>query len=188
MNNGEFQQKTERIDQLLQRINGLADEPSRAAALDLLQSLMDLHGAAMARVVDLLSESEAGRHSLLKLAGDPLLCGLMVLYDLHPVPLEERLAGAVARAQTSLKKQGAEVELLGFADGVVRLKTRFPQHGCGSSSQTLQTTLQQAILEAVPEVVEIITEGIASPTGGFVPLNQIQSANNEDTKHEESAA
>ena len=63
----EFQAHTERIEQLVQRVSALADEEARTTALELLQSMMDLHGTVVSRIVELLGASEAGRASLAKL-------------------------------------------------------------------------------------------------------------------------
>src|SRR6266513_1911909 len=98
MNSTEFQSQTEQVNRLVQRVSELQDENARTTALELLQSLMDLHGAVVSRIVELLSESgEAGWSSLTKLGSDPLVCGLLVLYGVHPVPMEQRVANAIER-------------------------------------------------------------------------------------------
>ena len=49
-----------------------------------------------------------------------------------------------------------------------------------------KTMVEQAILEAAPEVVEVVVEGL--PSTGFVPLNLIQPAAKKENQYEESAA
>ena len=187
MNNGEFQAHTEQIERLVQRVSGLADDDARNTALELLQSLMDLHGAALSRVVEVLTESgDAGRNSLAKLGNDPLICGLLVLYGIHPVSLEDRVARAIEKVAPQLRKHGGTVELLGVADTVVRVKLQTSGNGCGSSPDALKSTVEQAILEAAPDVVQVVAEGM--PSSAFVPLNMIQPAAKEEKKYEESAA
>jgi len=187
MDNGEFQAYTQRINALLQRVSDMPDDNARSTALELLQSMMDLHGAAMSRIVDLLSESaEAGRTSLAKLGSDPLVCGLLVLYGIHPVTTEDRITRAIERLRPQLHKQGAGVELLAFSDGVARVKIHSEAQGHGSSPDKLKLAVEQALLEAAPEVVEVVTEGL--PSSGFIPLNMIQPANKEEKTYEESAA
>jgi hypothetical protein len=185
MDNRELQAHTTKIDQLIQRVTALPDENARATGLELLQSLMDLHGAGLARVVELLSESgEPGHIALSKLGSDPVVCGLLVLYGIHPVPMADRVSHAIEKVQTQLRKQGADVELLGILDGVVRVKV---QNG---SSENVKTVIEQSILEAAPETVEIIIEGLIS--SGFIPVGMIQpatkEANTEVNTYEESAA
>ena len=190
MDNTEFQARTEQIDQLVQRVTALEDENARAATLDLLQSLMDLHGAVLGRVVEMLAESgDPGRALLAKLGTDPLICGLLVLYGVHPVKLEERVRTAIEKAQTRLKKQGGTVELAGIIDTTVRVKIESSSgHGCKSSVDALKRTVDQAILEVAPEVIEIVVEGAAPSASGFVPLSMIQPLRGEEREYEKSTA
>lgn len=188
MNDGEFQAHTERIDLLVQRISERLDGDARNSALELLQAVMDLHGSVLSRVVEILEASESGRSSLAKLGADPLVCGLLVLYGVHPVPLEQRVARAIEDIRPRLKKQNGTVELLGISEGVVRVRVETSGHGCGNSPEALQRTVEQAILEAAPEVVEIVSESVAVAASGFVPLNTIQPATKKETAYEESAA
>ncbi len=192
ISSSEFQAHTERIEQLVQRVSGLADENARTTALELLQSMMDLHASVVARIVEVLNSTEPGRASLAKLGSDPLVCGLLVLYGVHPVSLEDRVARAVENVRPQLRKHGGSVELIVIADAVVRVKIQSSGHGCGSSVDALKNTVEQAILEAAPEVAEIVVEGAPASAGGFVPLNLIQPATNpaikEEKTYEESAA
>ncbi len=128
--NSEFQAHTERIEQLVQRVSGLVDEHARTTALELLQSMMDLHASVIARIVEVLNASEAGRASLAKLGSDPLVCGLLVLYGVHPVALEDRVARAVENVGPQLRKHSGSVELIAVADAVVRVKIQSSGHGC----------------------------------------------------------
>jgi Fe-S cluster biogenesis protein NfuA len=185
MNSGEFQKYTQRVDQLVQRVSGLPENEARTAALELLQSVMDLHGAAMSRIVELLSESgDADGKSLSKLGADPLICGLLVLYGVHPLTTEERVARAVEKLRPQLHKKGAEAELLDTSNGSVRVKLESKSHG--SNPEKLRAVVQQAIREAAPELAEVIIEGLTSAS--FVPVNMIQPAMKEDNTYEESAA
>jgi Fe-S cluster biogenesis protein NfuA len=188
MDNGEFQAHTGRVEQAVQRVNALVDDDARTAGFDLLQSLMDLHGSVITRLVEVLSESEAGRSCLAKLGSDPLICGLLVLYGVHPVGLEQRVAEAIDKVRPQLRRQNGSVELIGVADGAVRVKIQSSGNGCGSSPDAHKQMVEQAILEAAPEVVEVIAEGLTSAPSGFVPLEMIQPAAKEEKKYEESAA
>jgi Fe-S cluster biogenesis protein NfuA len=185
MNNNEFQVHTEKIEKLVQRVTQFPDGEASTAALDLLQSLMDLHGAAIGRFSEMLSGSEAGRASLARLSSDPLICGLLVLYGVHPHSFEERVVSAIEKADHLLVKKGGHVELLGIAENVVRVKIRAGQ-GCGSSAETLKNMVDQSILETAPETLEIVAEGTAA--GAFVPLDMLQPAAKKEKAYEESAA
>src|SRR5258705_13878959 len=122
MDNAEFQQHVQKVEQLLQRVSVFSDGNARTAALELMQSLMDLHGSCITRIVEVLSESgESGCSSLAKLGSDPLICGLLVLYGVHPVSFEQRVAVAIEKVAPQVRKQSGTVELFGISDGVVRV-------------------------------------------------------------------
>jgi Fe-S cluster biogenesis protein NfuA len=185
----EFQAHTKRIEELVARANSSLDAEGRDTALALLQAVMDLHGAVMARLVEVLEGAgDSGRSMLTKLGNDPLICGLLVLYGVNPLEMDKRVTGALEKIRPQLRKQSGSVELLGASDGVVRVKLSGSGHECGSSLDALKRTVEQAILEAAPEVVEIIVEGLQAPAAGFVPLAAIQPLKKEDKEYEESAA
>jgi NifU-like domain len=185
MDNNEFQAHTQQVEKLVRRVNELPDKNARATALELLRSVMDFHGATLSRIVELLSESETHRASLSKLATDPLICGLLVLYGIHPLPLEQRVAEAIEKLRVQLQKQGAGVELLVIGDDGIRVKVQTSAHGLAASPGKIRQAVEQAILGAAPEVTHLSIEGVA-PTG-FVPLDQIQTVSKEKA-YEESTA
>jgi len=184
----EFQEQTGRIESLVERVSSLADEDARKTALELLQSMMDLHGMAISRIVEVLGASEAGRASLARLGADPLICGMLVLYGVHPVPLEERVARAIESAAPQLRKHSGIAELIGISGAIVEVRIESSGHGCGSSLDALKGTLVQAILEAAPEVEQVAVKGAPSVSTGFVPLSLIQPALKEEKNYEKSAA
>jgi len=147
-----------------------------------MQSLMDLHGAAMARIVEVLRDSgDVGRNSLANLGSDPLLCGLMVLYGVHPLSLEDRVKRAIDKVRPQVQKQGGKVELLDLGDSLVRVSIHSSGNGCHSSPDALRSTVEQAIREAAPEVIDVVTEGVASAATAFIPVNMIQPVNETST-------
>jgi Fe-S cluster biogenesis protein NfuA len=172
MNNGEFQAHTEKVEQLLQQVNGFCDENARATAVELMQTLMDLQGAVMSRLVEVLSESgESGRNALSKVADDPLICGMLVLYGIHPLSLEERVLRAIEKLRPQVQTLGTRLELVSAADSEVRIHVQC-SHSDANSAATVRSKIEQAIREAAPEVAEIAIEGLLP--SGFVPLNMIQ--------------
>jgi len=128
----------------------------------------------MARVVELLSDSgESGRSALARIADDPLICGLLVLYGVHPLSLEERVQRAIEKLQPQLQKLGTTLVLTSADDTVVRLKLH-PSRPDEPSLSTIRNTVEQAIREAAPEVGEIVIDGMLP--AGFVPLDRLQPA------------
>lgn len=177
MTNSEFQAHAEQIERMVERVNALRDDDARATALELMQSLMDMHGAALARIVEVLSDfGDSGRNSLAHLGADPLVCGLMVLYGVHPLALAERVQRAIEKVRPQVQKQGGKVELLDVSDSLVRVSISSSGNGCHSSPDALKSSVEQAIREAAPEVIEVVAEGVPSSATGFVSLNMIQPA------------
>ena len=68
---------------------------------------------------------------------DELVAHLLLLHGLHPVPVRERVRGALDEVRPYLVAHGGGVELLGVADGVVRLRLEGACNGCPSSALTL---------------------------------------------------
>lgn len=183
MENAEFQQHAQKVEQLVQRVTSLADEDARTSALELMQGLMDLHGSAITRMVEILAESgESGRSSLEKLGSDPLVCGLLVLYGVHPVPFEARVVDALERVAPKLRKQSGSAELLGISENAVRIAVQGSGTGCHSSPDALKEIVEQAVRELAPEVTELLIEVPASAQSGFVPLNVLQPAITEEKR------
>jgi Fe-S cluster biogenesis protein NfuA len=188
VDNGEFQKRAEKVEQLVDRVNTLDDPTARETALELMQSVMDLHGASLTRMVEILNSTEAGRAALSQLHRDPLICGLLVLYGVHPLTLEERVKNAIERVGPQLRKQNATAELLGITDSVVRVKMERSGNGCGSSPDGLKQVVEQGIREVAPEVIEVIAEDATASSSGFVPLTRLQPVTKKETEYEESTA
>ena len=100
-----------------------------------------------------------------------LVSHLLLLHGLHPVPLEQRVHGALDEVRPYLESHGGDVELLGIEDGVVRLAMRGSCDGCASSTMTLKLAIEDAIQKAAPDVEEIVAEGAVEPAPA--PLLQI---------------
>lgn len=171
----EFRERVQRIGGLVQEIETIADPAVRASTRQLVQSLMELHGAALERALDLVAEAgEPGMNIIERLGRDPLVSSVLVLYALHPEGLDDRVRRALERVKPQLRKQGCEVELLELSEGVVRLRVQAGEHTCGSTARTAQATLEDAIYDAAPDLVSLTVEGQeGKPASGFVALETL---------------
>jgi Fe-S cluster biogenesis protein NfuA len=155
-----FQRLSQRIEGLIARIEAAPDPNVRADALNLAQSLMDLHGAGLDRLMEIVARAGASGYALMDdFAGDDLVASLLLLYGLHPYDLETRVMAALAETRPFLQSHGGDVELLGVTDGMVRLRLAGSCRSCSSSTMTLKLAIERAIYEAAPDVTEIVTEG-----------------------------
>jgi Fe-S cluster biogenesis protein NfuA len=134
----------ERVEALLDQVEG---QPQVA---ELVQALLELYGEGLRRI--------ATRFDMRELAGDELVEHLLFLHGLHPVPVEERVAGALAEMRPYLDSHGGDVRLLEVRDGVVRLELQGSCSGCPSSAVTLRHGIEEAIYRAAPDVERIEAE------------------------------
>jgi Fe-S cluster biogenesis protein NfuA len=174
----DFREDMQRIGGLVQEIESIADPAVRATAKNLLQSLMDLHGAALEKALDIVADAgEPGMNIIDRLGRDSLVSSVLILYGLHPEDLETRVVKAVERIRPQLRKQGCEVELLGINDGAIRLRVETGSHTCGSTAKTLQATVEGAMYDAAPDLTSLTIEGFEEkPASGFVALDKLMGA------------
>lgn len=173
----DFRADVERIGSLIQELESIADPAVRAKTKDLVQSLMDLHGAAIEKALEIAADAgEPGLNIIDRMGRDSLVSSVLILYGLHPEDVEARVTRTVERVRPSLRKQGCEVELLSAADGTVRVRVETGSHTCGSTAKTVQTTLEGAIYDAAPDLASLVIEGLEEkPASGFVGLDKLMS-------------
>jgi Fe-S cluster biogenesis protein NfuA len=162
-----------RVERLLEQLDALPDPAARGAATEVVQALLDLYGEGLGRIVEVLAEHDDGTLAG-ALAGDELVAHLLLLHGLHPVPVQERVRGALHSVLPYLESHGGNVELLGVEEGVVRLRLEGSCSGCPSSSATLKLAIEDAIFKAAPDVDEVRAEGVASPTAPAPALLQLE--------------
>jgi len=172
-----FREDIERIGGLVQEIESIADPAVRAATKNLVQSLMDLHGAALEKALDIVAEAgESGMSIIDRLGRDSLVSSVLILYGLHPEDIETRVTKAIDRVRPQLRKQGCEVELLSVTDGAVRLRVETGSHTCGSTAKTVQAALEGAMYDAAPDLTSLVIGGFdEKPASGFVALDKLMS-------------
>src|SRR5205085_6265147 len=131
---------------LLREAERLADPAARARLQEVVQAVLDLHGAGLERLLGHLAEAgEAGRAALDACARDDVVGGLLLLHGLHPLDLEARVRQALDAVRPALRAHGGNVALLGVRAGLVRLRLQGSCDGCPSSAVTMKQTIEEAI-------------------------------------------
>jgi len=177
----EFQVRMQRLDELLQEATEQADPASQARLQEVSASLLEMHRVGLERILELLGKAgEGGANILNSCTRDELVSGLLVLHGLHPLDLEARVRRALEKVEPYAASHGGRVELVGASpEGVVQLRLEGSCHGCPSSRVTLQSSIEQEIYAAAPEVVSIECEGLveeapaAPQVNGFVSIDQL---------------
>ncbi|WP_053225659.1 NifU family protein [Solirubrobacter soli] len=142
----------EQVEALLDEVETFP-EPQREVATELVRALLEMYGEGLARIVAACDVP----------VDDELVAHLLLLHGLHPVPVRERVIGALDEVRPYLASHGGGVELVDVADGVVRLRLEGSCHGCPSSAATLRGAVEEAIARAAPDVERVETEGVAEP-------------------------
>lgn len=153
-----------RIEWLTAELEAVPDPRARGIAEELLSAVLELHGEALGRVLELVDEAgSAGAPIRQALVEDGVVASLLLIHDLYPVPLEERVAEALASVQPYMESHGGGVEVLSLQDGVVRLQLQGSCDGCSASSATLELAIKKALMEAAPDLAGLEVEGAVEP-------------------------
>jgi Fe-S cluster biogenesis protein NfuA len=161
---GEFRLQTERVEKLAARLESAGDPEIRATALDLVQSVIELHGSALQRLVDSLLKTPEGEQVLAIVIEDDLIAAMLLLHSLHPDDMETRVLRGIEKVRPYLKSHGGDVELTSVREGIVRLRLHGSCGSCPSSSITLKNAVEDALFEVAPDIVEIVSENAAAET------------------------
>jgi Fe-S cluster biogenesis protein NfuA len=159
----EFTRRSERIEELVHRIESAGDLATRAVAQELLQSVIELHGIALERILDAIAELPQAQTALDAMARDEVVSGVLSLHGMHPVPLRERVLSALEHARPYLHSHGGDVELESIENGVVRVRLRGACGSCSSSTETMKRTVEDAIYDMAPEVSTVVSEKTSAP-------------------------
>jgi Fe-S cluster biogenesis protein NfuA/nitrite reductase/ring-hydroxylating ferredoxin subunit len=125
-----------------------------ASAGELLDEMLDLHGEGIRRLLETVGPELTGR-----LVADPVVASMLLVHGLHPIALEERVAGALERVRPYLASHGGDVGLLGIEDGVAHLLLKGSCNGCAASASTLELAIERALEEDAPDLIGVEVEG-----------------------------
>ena len=105
----------------------------------------ELYGAGLERILTIVGKVDPPL--VVDLAADDLVASLLLVHDLHPEDLEQRVEGALESVRPFLRHHDGDVELLDIdaAVGAVHLRLLGSCDGCPSSSVTLQLAVEKAI-------------------------------------------
>ncbi len=167
------QRAGERVEALLAELRSHAGPQVAATAEELVSCLVELYGAGLGEIVQIIGEDpEAGPRLMAALVADPLVESLLLLHDLHPLDVGTRVRQAIEAVRPKLGSHAGQVEFAGVDDrGVILLRLERSGHGCQSSSATVQAAIEQSVAAAAPEAagVEIDVVTVAAE----LPLLQI---------------
>ena len=158
-----------RVQELQAQLEAASDPATREVADELVSAVVQMYGAGLEKIFSALAtHGEAGEQIAAGLAEDPDVGSLMLIHDLHPVPLETRVTEALEKVRPYMESHGGNVELLSLEDGVARIRLQGSCSDCQASSATLELAIKQALEEAAPDLWGLEVEGInEDPTTGM---------------------
>ena len=181
----EFDKRLKKLDGLVSELETVADPNARATAKELVQLVIDLHGAALERILEaMFASGEVGQQLIDRLGADPLVSSLLVLYGLHPDELGTRVEAALRKADSNLRSHGVHAELVSTENGHVQVRASVSANSCGSSAATARTVIENAIYEAAPDITSIAIAGLDGKSApGFVGLEKLLSNTPSGSAH-----
>src|ERR1700749_3015225 len=143
MQDRSFQERIGRIESLVQELEAVADPAVKAAAKELVASVMDLNAAAFERVVQVAARyGDAGSRLMDGLIRDEAVSNLLIPYGLHPQDFETRVR--------SVLKSFEGVKLVSIEEGHILLRM--------DSHERSASAVRQAVSSAAPDLIDLIIE------------------------------
>lgn len=171
----EIQQKIRQLGTLVGELDQMPDGGPKVAARELVQLLMEVHGAGLERIMEVVFESGAlGEATIARLGQDPITRNLLLLYSLHPDDLETRVLKALDNVAPRLRKLDCQTELVSIEDGSIKVQLHTSGHACGSTTGNLKSIVEESIYDLAPDLTSlVILEPEAESASGFVPLENL---------------
>ncbi len=160
----DHQHRAERIEKLVQEVALFPDAHARAITEDLLQTLLDMYGEGLARLLELTAQNEASGRDLIDLfTQDELISSLLLLHGLHPIDIETRIERALVGVRSYLEPHGGNVRLIKVENDIAYLRLESSGNGLSSSTHAIQQAIEDAIYKAVPDLERVQLEGVTEP-------------------------
>ncbi|MGI8904157.1 MAG: NifU family protein [Solirubrobacteraceae bacterium] len=165
------EQLFERVQDLQGRLESAGDPATRALAEELVSALVEMYGAGLERILGaLFGAGEDGEKIAAGLMDDQVVATLLLIHDLHPVPLEDRVHEALETVRPYMESHGGNVEFLSLERGIARIRLQGSCSDCSASSVTLELAIKQALEEAAPDLEGLEVEGVTVQTAGGAGL------------------
>ena len=151
-----------RVQDLTQQLEAIEDPAARDLAEELTAAIADA--------------GPAGQEIMGALSRDGVAASLLLIHDLFPVSVEERVLEALERVRPYMESHGGNVEFLGVHEGIAHLRLEGSCKTCSASSSTLELAVRQALEEAAPDLEGMEVEGVfedeEEPTGPVLDVLQ----------------
>jgi Fe-S cluster biogenesis protein NfuA/nitrite reductase/ring-hydroxylating ferredoxin subunit len=170
-------QLVERVQDLQARLESAGDSAVREVADELMSAVVRMYGAGLERIMtELFAAGADGERIAGALAADELVATLLLIHDLHPIGLQDRVQRALDSVRPYMESHGGNVQLLSLTDGVARIHLQGSCSDCSASSVTLELAIKAALEEAAPDLEGLEVVGVAAQTAGGPGLPMVTGA------------
>lgn len=175
----EFQDQVRQLGRLITQFDQMPEGPQKTACKELVHLLMDVHGAGLERIMEIVFESGGTGPAIIdELGRDTITGSLLLLYSLHPDDLKTRVNKAMERMRPRLRKVSCNADLVHIEEGAVQIRVTTSGHSCGSSTKDMRAIVEEGIYELAPDVASLEILGLEEPSAsGFVALDSLMGHN-----------
>lgn len=175
----EFQQKIAGTEALIGKLERAGDPAVRAAARELVQTLLDVHRLGLDRILERIVQSgDPGILLFDSLKRDPLVGSLLILHGLHPDDLDTRVNAAIVKLHASVGAMGAAIETVSFIGGALRLQVRKRSASnltaLTPKAAAIRAEIEEKVFAMAPDIASLVIDGLDEvEPNGFVPLDKL---------------
>ena len=167
MTDRSLDQQMRRVEELVDTLAKLGDPVARATAQELMQTLLSLHRAGLASLLEIVRQSDSCQAIAAAIRQDKVIESLLLLHGLHPVDLQTRAQQALEQVRPLIRGYGSDLQLVAIAGKRVRVRL---VGECSLSSEALEHFLEEAFAAVAPDVQVIEVEDPSRGAQTRLPL------------------
>lgn len=178
---GALRQCVGRMETSIEALESIADPNARGLARDLLESALDLHAIALAKVLTICQETENGELLIRNLLADAYVGAVVLLHGLHPQDAEARLRSKLAEMRPHWGVRGFRVELTHVDRTAARVQVAVSDDADRGINKALALEIEQVLTESAPDLDRIVVEvsDKSVETQALVPPNSSKVTTND---------
>jgi Fe-S cluster biogenesis protein NfuA/nitrite reductase/ring-hydroxylating ferredoxin subunit len=147
------------------------DSAPRNTAEAYRRAIEALHGEALRRLIRVLKTDPAAFAAMKAAVADEIVYAVLRRHGIIRASLGERVETALAGIRPMLASHGGDVELVEIAPPAIEVRFLGACDGCAASMLTFHAGVKKAVMDACPEITEVIQvkgAGGAGVTTSFV--------------------
>lgn len=173
MDEEQLRRESAEIERLLDEVRALVPGPAWERVEGVIGRVLRLYGAGLAHALAHARAAATPAELDERIAGDDLLASLLVLHDLHPLSLEERVRRALVIVRAELGLADDELVLVQVGGERIELRAAGPLGGGAMASRAAEGAIRRAIESIAPEAGAVAITGIpAAPDPSLVQLRR----------------